>query len=104
MLTEHLKKVVYQVYVKMQIFLPYTIIKEKKSKTTNNRPVSLTCLPSRLCEKKVRDNIMKHMNDNNLFSTCQYGFRKKRSCVLQLLDVLDDWSKYYDESKQIDNL
>ena len=26
------------------------------------------------------------------------------SCVLQLLDVLDDWSKYYDESKQIDNI
>ena len=47
---------------------------------------------------------MKHMNDNNLFSTCQYGFRNKRSCVLQLLDVLDDWSNYYDESKQKDNI
>ena len=47
---------------------------------------------------------MKHMNDNNLFSTCHYGCRNKRSCVLQLLDVLDDWSKYYDESKQIDNI
>ena len=78
--------------------------KGEKSETTNYRPVSLTCLPSRLCEKTVRDKIMKHMNDNNLFSTCQYGFRNKRSCVLQLLDVLDDWSKYYDESKQIDNI
>ena len=43
-------------------------------------------------------------DDNNLFSTCRYGFRNKRSCVLQLLDVLDGWSKYYDESKQIDNM
>ena len=58
-------------------------------------------MPSRLCEKTVRDTIMKHMNDNNLFSTCQYGFRNKRSCILQLLDVLDDWTKYYDENKQI---
>ena len=47
---------------------------------------------------------MKHMNDSNLFSNCQYGFRNKRSCILQLLDVLDDWSKYYDENKQIDTV
>ena len=47
---------------------------------------------------------MKHMNDNNLFSTCQYGCINKRNCVLQLLDVSDDWSKYHDESKQIDNI
>ena len=78
--------------------------KGEKSETTNYRPVSLTCLPSRLCEKTVSDKIMKHMNDNNLFSNRQYGFRNKRSCILQLLDVLDDWSKYYDESKQIDNI
>ena len=47
---------------------------------------------------------MKHMNDNYLFSTCQYGFGNKRSCILQLLDVLDDWTKYYDENKQIGNV
>ena len=44
------------------------------------------------------------MYDNNLFSTCQYSFRHRRSCVLQLLDVLNDLSKYYDESKQKDNI
>ena len=53
----------------------------KNMNTSNYRPVILTCLPSRLCEKTVRDKIMKHMNDNNLFSTCQYGFRNKRSSV-----------------------
>ena len=78
--------------------------KGDKTDTTNYRPVSLTCLPSRLCERTVRDTIMKHMNDNNLFSNCQYGFRNKRSCILQLLDVLDDWSKYYNENKQIDTV
>ena len=29
-----------------------------KSETTNYRPVSLTCLPSRICERTVRDKIM----------------------------------------------
>ena len=78
--------------------------KGDKSDTTNYRPVSLTCLPSRLCEKTVRESIMNHMTLNNLFTDCQFGFRHKRSCILQLLDVLDDWSKYYDENKQIDTV
>ena len=76
--------------------------KGDKSETANYRPVSLTCLPSRICERTVRDKIMNHMTVNNLFTDCQFGFRHKRSCILQLLDVLDDWTKYYDDNKQID--
>ena len=47
---------------------------------------------------------MDHMTQNNLFSDCQYGFRTKRSCILQLLDVLDDWTKFYDNSEQFDTV
>lgn len=36
----------------------------------------------------VKEVVMKHMSDNNLFMDCQYGFREKRSCVLQLIEVL----------------
>jgi len=69
---------------------------------TNYRLVSLTVLPCRLCEKIVRAIIMKHiMNDNDLFSNAQYGFRNKRSCVLELLDVLNDWVKAYDINLQV---
>ena len=46
---------------------------------------------------------MNHISLNNLFTDCQFGFRLK-SCILQLLDVLDDWSKYYDQNKQIDTV
>ena len=92
--------------VPIALFLFYSSYKNKgdKSDTTNYRPVSLTCLPSRLCEKTVRESIMNHMTLNNLLTDCQFGFRHKRSCIVQLLDVLDDWSKYYDENKQIDTV
>ena len=57
------------------------LYKNKGDKSNNYRPVSLTSVPCGLCEKTVRDVIMKHMTDNNLFSHSQYGFRKKRSWV-----------------------
>lgn len=42
------------------------------------------------------------MTENNLFTDAQYGFREKRSCILQLLDVLDDLTSTYDASCQSD--
>ena len=33
---------------------------------------------------------MSHFTDNKLFAACQHGFRKKRSCVSQLLEVMED--------------
>ena len=44
------------------------------------------------------------MSSNNLFSDAQFGFREKRSCTLQLLTVLDDWIKSYDDSYQVDTI
>ncbi|MEW8547692.1 MAG: reverse transcriptase family protein, partial [Candidatus Thiodiazotropha sp.] len=78
--------------------------KGDKSDPSNYRPVSLTCVPCKLCEKSVREVLMNHMTINNLFSESQFGFRNKRNCVLQLLDVLDDWSAAYDDSIQVDTI
>ena len=78
--------------------------KGEKSDPLNYRPVSLTSVPSKLCEKTVRETLMNHMNTNNLFSKAQFGFREKRSCTLQLLTVLDDWTKAYDDNYQVDTI
>ena len=45
---------------------------------------------------------MTHLNKNNLLSDCQYGFRQNRGCILQLLKVVDEWSKDIDMNKQVD--
>lgn len=76
------------------------LYKSKGDKTdcANYRPISLTSVPCKLCEKSVREIIMKHREDNKLFSDSQFGFRNARSCTLQLLDVLDDLMKTYHET------
>ena len=53
-------------------------------------------------ETIVRDQIMRHMRDNKLFTVKQYGFLDGRSTVLQLLVVLDTQTKIIDEGGTID--
>ena len=44
---------------------------------------------------------MEHIENNNLFSNKQFGFLNGRSTVLQLLTVLDKWTKFIDEGGTI---
>jgi len=53
-------------------------------------------------ESLVRDHLMKFFISNKLFSNCRYGFIKGRSTVLQLLYILDKWTKLLDEGRQVD--
>ena len=76
--------------------------KGDKSNPGNYRPVSLTFVVRKTLEKVVREAIMNHLNSHNMLSDCQYGFRQNRGCILQLLKVVDEWSKYIDMNKQID--
>ena len=76
--------------------------KGEKRKPNNYRPVSLTSISCKIMESLVRDQIMIHMKRNNLFSNKQFGFLDGRSTVLQLLVVLDKWTKTIDEGRSID--
>lgn len=73
-----------------------------KSKPENYRPISLTSVASKLLEKIVRDKIMAHMENNNLFTKHQHGFRAGYSCVTQLIDVCDKWTEELDNKNNID--
>ena len=42
------------------------------------------------------------MTRNKLFSTQQFGFIKGRSTVLQLLNVIESWTKALDREESID--
>jgi len=53
-------------------------------------------------ERLIRDKIMRHMGKK--YSHSQYGFRNKRSTVLQLLKVLDQWTELLDDGNCLDVL
>ena len=55
-------------------------------------------------EKIIRNSVMEHMETNNLFSQHQHGFRKGRSCVTQLLEVLDKWTEEIDSKHSLDTI
>ena len=76
---------------------------DKKS-ASNYRPISITPVICRLLERIIRNAVMSHCIDNNIFSDSQYCFRNRRGCTLQLLKVLDDWTKAIDNGLPVDTL
>ena len=54
----------------------------------NYRPVSLTCLASKLMESCVKDAMLKPLLKNNLNTPDQHGFTTDRSCLTNVLKLL----------------
>ena len=81
-----------------------TAIFKKGSKTDpgNYRPVSLTSVVCKILESFIRDTIQVHMEKNKLYSKCQHGFRRKKSCISQLLEVMEDFTKFIENKKNFD--
>ena len=69
-----------------------------KTAASNYIPISITCILCRMLETVIMD----HCNINNIFSDSQYGFRQRRGCILQLLKLFDDWSKFIDSDTPVD--
>ena len=46
--------------------------------------------------------MVEHMTENNLYLECEYGFRKQRSCVTQLLEVMEDFTQITDNGYPVD--
>ena len=59
---------------------------------SNYRPISLTCIACKVMESILRDQIYEHVMSNSLLSASQFGFVSGRSTMLQLLNVLDEWT------------
>jgi len=59
----------------------------------NYCPITLTSVVDKLLESIIKDHILDHFFENNLFTPYQHGFLPKRSCVTQLLSAIENWSR-----------
>ena len=76
--------------------------KGAKQDSSNYRPISLTSMPCKILEAIIREEIMDHLRTHQLLSTDEYGFRPKRSCTMQLLHTLEDWSRMVKNGATVD--
>ena len=70
--------------------------KGDKTDAANYRPVSLTCITCKVLESIVRDACINYLDEHLIISDCQHGFRQGRSCVTQLLQVMEQYLNYLD--------
>ena len=73
-----------------------------KSNPANYRPISITSAVGKILESIIRVIIVAYMNDYNSHSDCQHGLCKHRSCVTQLLHVVEDLSDMFDNGDPYD--
>jgi hypothetical protein len=78
--------------------------KGSKYSPENYRPISLTCICCKFLEHVVVRAIITHADKHNILYPLQHGFRKNRSCETQLLELIDDVTKYMANSVQTDVL
>ena len=76
--------------------------KGQKSDPKNYRPISLTSIICKSMEHIIVSQIMKHLEDQNILTDRQFGFRSKHSCESQLYITINDIAKQIDSNLQVD--
>ena len=75
-----------------------TPIHKKGDRTdpSNYRPVSLTSQVCKVLESMIRKHILEHLATNRILSDRQHGFREGRSCLTNLLEIMESWTEILD--------
>ena len=68
--------------------------KGSKCYPENYRPISLTCICSKVMEHIIVLNIMAHADYHKILKSNQHGFRSKLSCETQLLTFIQELHEY----------
>jgi len=69
---------------------------------SNYRPVSLTCVISKIMEHMICKHIHNHLEKCDILTSFQHGFRKAHSCETPLLLTVDDRMRSFDQKIQSD--
>lgn len=67
------------------------------NKAENYRPISLLPIISKIFEKCMALRVIDYFESNNLFTEHQFGFRKGRSTVMGILDLISEITEAFDK-------
>jgi len=76
--------------------------KGSKTDANNYRPVSLTSVPCKIMESIIKDAMLSYIESNDLITEHQHGFVSGRSCLTNLLEVLESWTRILDSGYGVD--
>jgi len=76
--------------------------KGDRSCAANYRPVSLTSVRCKIMEHILSSSIMKHLEQYDILTDAQHGFRKDRSCETQLILTLHGLARSIENNEQMD--
>ena len=62
----------------------------------------MTCVLCKVMEHIIASNLTKHLNKHNILYDLQHGFRQKRSCETQLIQLVEDLGRQLIQCKQTD--
>ena len=76
--------------------------KGNKNDPANYRPISLTCILYKVMEHIIASKLTQHPNQHNVLYDLQHGFRERRSCKTQLIQLVEDLGRQLVTGKQVD--
>ena len=56
----------------------------------------------KIMESIIKDNLVQYLEENNLITNSQHGFRQKRSCLTNLLEYVEKLTKAIDSGQDLD--
>ena len=69
---------------------------------SNYIPDSITNQVCKILELMVRKLILEHIDENNILRYKQHGFSEGRSCLTNLLEIMESWTEILNEDDGID--
>ena len=76
--------------------------KGNRFKPSNHRPVSLISLYCKVQEHIIVSNILRHLEEHDIITDCQHGFRARRSCETQMITPVHGLAESLDNGRQVD--
>lgn len=78
--------------------------KGKRTVCSNYRPVSLTSIICKLLESIIRDKLVCFLETNGIITNAQHGFRPGHSCSSQLIELMEDFTDFFEHSDPFDTI